>query len=304
MIAARYGTMEDETIRRALGLLKGMQAQIAIDLLRLEGWERYRLRELRARIDLLMAQYQAQLGAEVYRAFVQAASYGTAAVVEPLQTLGIQGVFFSPSPAQVNVMLDFSADLVKGITDEMRNAINTQIRMAALGEKAPIEAMRGITQALGVDAKAGIWARRKPPVKGVAARAETILRTEMQRAYNLSTFGQQQATAKRIEGLLKTWIATADTRTRESHLRAHQEYRRQPIPVGEPFVLRDDRGKAELMYPGDPSAPARFTINCRCTTATIHPAIGVIGSTLDGRIAAELGRREKSAAERRRAKRN
>lgn len=293
MIAARYGMMEDETSRRALGMLKGLRAQIAAELSQVGGWESYRLRSLQQRIDQMVAQYQAQLGADVYRAFVQAASDGSAAVVEPLQTLGIQGVFFSPSPAQVNVMLDFSADLVKGIGDEVRNAVNTQIRLAALGEKPPLEAMRGITQALGVDAKAGIWAKRKPPVKGVAARAETILRTEMQRAYNLSTASQQQDTAKRVEGLLKTWIATADTRTRESHLRAHQEYRRNPIPVGEPFVLRDDRGRAELMYPGDPNAPARFTINCRCTSATIHPAIGVIGSSLDGRIGAELERRAK-----------
>jgi len=221
MIAARYGAMEDQTIRRALGLLKELRAQIAVELSRVEGWESYRLRELQARIGQMVAQYQAQLGADVYRAFVQAAADGTAAVVEPLQTLGIRGVFFAPSPAQINVMLDFSADLVRGISDQVRSAINTQIRIAALGDKAPLDAMRGITQALGIDARAGIWAKRKPPTKGVAARAETILRTEMQRAYNLSTHSQQQDTAKRVEGLLKTWIATADTRTRESHLRAH-----------------------------------------------------------------------------------
>jgi len=122
----------------------------------------------------------------------------------------------------------------------------------------------------------------------------------MQRAYNLSTLSQQLETAKYVPGLMKAWEAAADPRTRESHLRAHQEYHKNAVLVGKPFVLRDEKGEAELMCPGDPNAPPRFTINCRCTMSTIYPDIGVIGSTLDGRIAAELARREKWAAERKR----
>jgi len=64
--------------------------------------------------------------------------------------------------------------------------------------------------------------------------------------------------------------------------------------VDQPYVLTDPKlGRAELMMPGDPAAPIGFSVNCRCTQNTIHPQIGLIGSSLDGRIAAEWQRREK-----------
>jgi hypothetical protein len=61
----------------------------------------------------------------------------------------------------------------------------------------------------------------------------------------------------------------------------------EPIPVDEPFIV----GGAELMYPGDPAGPPEETINCRCRSVTQHPAIGRVGTSLDGRIEQELDTR-------------
>ena len=293
-IAQRYGSLEDATVRRAIGMLSQLRAQIADQMLTVGGWDAYRLRELQRNVERLIAEFEAQLGANLRAAFVQTCRDGALSVVEPLNALGMQGAFFQPNPAQVNILLDYSAELVKNITDEMRNGINMQIRLAALGQKSPMDAMRAVTDVLGVQARARAWARRPPLVKGVAARAETIVRTEMQRAFNLAHHSQQLATAKNVPGLLKAWVATADSRTRDSHLRAHMQYRQHPIPVAEPYVLTDPKlGRAELMMPGDPAAPIGFSVNCRCTQNTIHPQIGLIGSSLDGRIAAEWQRRQK-----------
>ena len=291
-IAARYGQVEDETIRQSLAMLKQMQGELAAHLSQVEGWEAYRIRELKANVDRMIAEYQAQLTNRVQDAVRQAVISGEEYVIAPLGEIGIAANFYRPGRAQINTLLDFSADLVRGISDDLRATINDQIRRAALGQQSPFDAMKGITQAMGLDARTGIWKKRIDPVTGVAARAETILRTELQRVYNLSTYSQQLAVAQAVPGLLKGWIATGDTRTRDSHLRAHVEYKDNPIPVGEPFILKDAQGRAELMYPGDPQAPARFTINCRCRPVTIHPAVGRVGSSLDGRIAAELKRRE------------
>jgi predicted component of type VI protein secretion system len=291
-IAYRYGMLEDTTIRHAMTMLGDLRAQIADQLTAAQGWEAYRLRELQVGVERAILDYESRLNGRLRPAFEQAHQDGQAMVVDPLRRLGIQSVFFQPNPAQVNVLLDFSAELVKGIGNDLRTRINAQIRRAALGQMSPMDAMKAITQELGVKAQAGMWARRPPVVRGVAARAETIVRTEMQRVFNLANHSQQLATAKQVPGLMKAWIATADGRTRQSHLQAHVQYRGNPIPVNQLFVLHDAKyGKAELMFPADPAAPPWATINCRCRTATIHPAIGVIGSSLDGRISQELQRR-------------
>ena len=202
---------------------------------------------------------------------------------------------FTPSPAQMEMMVDFRTDRIEGISSETRDAINLQILMALVGHQSPMDAMQGITTALGPAATAGHWANHRPPLNGIAARAEIIFRTETIRACNLRTFRQQLETSKHEPGLMKTWDAVADPRTRESHLRAHLEYHNNPILIAEPFILRDKRGQAELLYPVDPNAPPRFTANCRCGMSTIYPDIGVTGSIRDERIAAELRERERFA---------
>jgi hypothetical protein len=61
-------------------------------------------------------------------------------------------------------------------------------------------------------------------------------------------------------------------------------YKDNPIPIREYFQV----GSARLLYPGDPNGPPGETINCRCRAVTHHPAIGRVGSSLDGRIAQML----------------
>jgi len=287
-IAGRYGRLEDATVRRMIAMMNDLRRQIAADLAMAQGWEAFRLRELQRNLTRQIASFQGQLLNVIQDAMMPTHTMGGLSVVEPLEASGIvASAFFQPSQAQLNVLLDFSADLVRGITDDLNRKISTQIRLAALGERTPMDAMRGITDVMGVG--------RRGPVKGIAYDAERILRTEMQRAFNLAHHSQQQTTARRISGLLKSWVATADSRTRPSHLKAHIKYKK-PIPVEEPFILVPEKGKRrgqrfKLMYPGDPSAPPELTINCRCRSVTVHPALGRVGSSLDGRISKELERR-------------
>jgi hypothetical protein len=287
-IANRYGDLEDTTIKRMLSMVKELRTQIAGEIVNVEGWEDYRRRQLDANLQRLIDEFKRKLGVEVTQAVQSTVEYGGQSVVQPMIAAGIESAFFQPNQALLNTLLDFSAKLVQDIGDSTLRALDQQVRLAALGQKSPTQAMQDITTALGVEAKAGIWKRRHDPVKGIAARAETTLRTEMQRAFNLSTFAQQQDSAARIPGLTKSWVATGDARTRVSHLRAHMRYKAHPIPIDEPFEV----GGAKLMYPGDPSGPPEETINCRCRSVTHHPAIGRVGSNLDGRIAQQLQARK------------
>lgn len=286
-IASRYGSLEDETIKRMLAEVKALRSRIAAELAVVTDWDEFRRNETLRRLGGLIDEFERRLGRDVLTSVRDTYQYGGQSIVEPMRAVGMEVAWFTPSTSQLNTLLDFSARLIKKIGDDTRNQIDQQIRLATLGEKSTVQAMRDITQALGVEARAGIWKKRHDPVRGVAARAETDLRTEMQRVFNLSAHAQQLASAERIPGLTKSWMATADTRTRIDHLRAHQKYGANPIPVTQPFIV----GGAKLMYPLDPKAPPAQTVNCRCRMATHHPAIGRVGSSLDGRIAQQLKRR-------------
>jgi len=286
---ARYGSMEDATLREITQLLKTTRAQIAEQMAQAGDGGPLRLRQLQGNIDALIIDFEQRATDVVQASQSDAYEFGAEGAVKPLLALGTPGVaYLKPSAATLNVLLDFSGDLITGITSDIRQAVNIQIRQAALGQITPIQAARTISAAFGGLSKIN----GKTVATGITAKAERVMRTELQRVYNLSNFSQMSASAEVVPGLLKRWIATVDGKTRESHLRIHNETRIMPIPFNQPYILRTPgKAAAALMYPLDPSGPAHETINCRCTQATIHPAVGVIGSPLDGRIAAELKRR-------------
>ena len=96
----------------------------------------------------------------------------------------------------------------------------------------------------------------------LAARAETIARTESTRATSIAreeTYRQLQDTPGigHNRRILRVWNATHDGRTRDWHASMQGQVR----PIGVPF--RDGHGHA-VAYPGDSNAPAETVINCRC----------------------------------------
>ena len=302
-------------------MLKDLRREIALEVTSLDGFEAYRLKRLQDNIGRLIGKFNDEATKTVHNGIKNSVELGGKSVTGPMKRIGLDvekiekddpsmtrepfaqigaGPVMQITPQQAIIAMDFSADLIKAISDPMRAQINKRIRMAILGQKTPIDMMREITKVLGIEARTGVWKKRKDPVRGVAARAETDLRTELQRAYNLAHHAQQQRVTKIADNqgvrLLKGWTATADMRTRHSHLMAHRTYGKNPIPIDDPFIIRGESGKEkgkkyELMYPGDPNGPPGLTINCRCKMYTTTDRVGVIGSSLDGRIGAELKRR-------------
>jgi uncharacterized protein with gpF-like domain len=98
----------------------------------------------------------------------------------------------------------------------------------------------------------------------LALRADTIARTETMRVLNEA---RQEAVDQVVEDtgiepsrVTRTWVATLDDRTRDTHA----EMDGQIVGMDEPFVSPSG---ATLMYPGDPDAPPEEVINCRCVVA-------------------------------------
>jgi hypothetical protein len=88
-------------------------------------------------------------------------------------------------------------------------------------------------------------------------RAKTIAQTEIHRAWQNGIL----AAALYYEpptgpGWSKTWHTEMDGKERASHKRANGQKRK----LADKFQV----GGNDLMYPGDPTAPADEVINCRC----------------------------------------
>jgi HK97 family phage portal protein len=91
------------------------------------------------------------------------------------------------------------------------------------------------------------------------SRAVTIARTEVISAYNGAGTAVAAAYGPDVVGG-REWVATRDSRTRDTHAARDGE-----------VVTMTETFSGGLAYPGDPSAPAGETVNCRCTVAYLTP---------------------------------
>ena len=93
--------------------------------------------------------------------------------------------------------------------------------------------------------------------------ARRIVRTETTASANFGI----QLSASDIYGddvLVKEWIATDGSRTRDTHRSADARYGNEPIPVNEPYIV----GGSRMMFPSDTQlgASAKEVVNCRCVS--------------------------------------
>ena len=271
-VARRYARVEDGTMRTVWRLMRDVRNRVVSEMVTTSP-SMMMTRGFQADMLRYLDQFDSEAGAAVYQGLELSLKMGVASFAEPLISLGYM-VDMTPDAAMLNALQGYSADLVKSITEDMRKAINSQVRLVALGQLPPFEAMQAITTQFGLlDMHVG-----REVVKGVGYRAERILRTELNRLYNIAHHSKELQSP--IPDLRKRWIATGDSRTRPAHLRAHQRYALEPIPVNQPFIVD---GEA-LMYPMDPSGSPENTINCRCRSVTIVPEVGVLASPLDAMI--------------------
>ena len=260
VITRNLGTLERNTLQQSIRLLRTVRNELAGQLINTD-FSRFRIAEQQGAIDDILAGYENKVRALGNGAVRQSFVLGERSVIEPLQELGLEGVFFRPSTEQIEILAQFSADMIGDLSKDALRKINRSIRINALGGSSSIDAMRDITNIL-------FKTSRPPspftaqPTKGVAYEAERILRTEVNRTYNMAAHAQQLELAKDVPDLRKQWIATMDGRTRASHASIHGEVR-----------LTKRQFSNGLMIPGDPSGPAEETINCRCRSVAIIPEV-------------------------------
>jgi len=146
---------------------------------------------------------------------------------------------------------------VVGVGDNVFNLIRGTLDEGRLaGEEIPKLAAR--VEATLASEGAATWRNR----------GRTIARTEVAAAHNAGAFTAARATADSLgedpEQVVKEWNASADDRTRETHVEANGQ---QVFGMDTPF----DVGGYPLAFPGDPAGPPEEVINCRCWVSYLMP---------------------------------
>ena len=245
----------DDAVKEARNLLDQTRSDVIARLAEqgLTEWDQFRLRQVKAAIEARIAQLQAQLEASLNGQFNKAIDLANELIDEPLRaSIGVTNIFgVSRELAQTASL--FSATMIRDLTSSAQAAIDNVLRRAALGGLTVAEAIAQIGKSLD-DSKT---------FSSIAARAETIFRTEVMRIQSIAASARMKLHregARRAGWEIgKQWIATPDKRVRLTHLAAMGQVRAQD----EPF----DVGGEKLQYPRDPKGSAANTINCRCVAA-------------------------------------
>lgn len=98
--------------------------------------------------------------------------------------------------------------------------------------------------------------------EAVATRTARTALTGAENAGRVHSYERAKSTGINLE---QEWMATLDQRTRHSH----RQLDGQHVPVGKPFKVDG----IEINFPADPTAPAEYVYNCRCTLVAWFPDI-------------------------------
>ena len=161
---------------------------------------------------------------------------------------------WSPDP-HVTAYLDDVRNRLVGVADEVFDLIESEIDEGRRAGESINQLTARVDDVLAA-ADAPRWKNR----------ARVIARTETISAYNSGQYAAAADAAKAMgvpmTQVRKLWLATHDTRTRDSH----RDTDGQPRPLTEPFAVGTTTGvKSPMLFPGDPSGPAHEVIQCRCT---------------------------------------
>lgn len=233
-----------------VGYLKTAFARIsAILAAQPTDYQQWALARLAAEIRQVLARFGEEAGDEISSAAGKAWDLGQDLVDRPLAAGGVR---LEASLARIDVrqlqaMRAFMTDRIKNVGLAAADKINAELGLVVIGAQSPSDAIGKVRVILGETSR---------------ARATTIVRTELARAFSSASYERLMEAAARVPGLQKQWRKSGKAHPRPHHDLIDGQVRE----VNEPFVTQPfGRLPVKLMYPHDPRAPASETINCGCT---------------------------------------
>jgi hypothetical protein len=267
-LLASVDRLEEHAVRRAIALLTEARRRIIATLADVpeDSFLASYLPRLQAEIEAHMARYISE-----YQTFFTDQSrvfwdLGVAAVDRPLGAAGAMRMITqlpALEPRYVDLLQGFRTGLITGISDQAIQRITTELQLGVLGGRTPFEIQRSVTDILSTQRDAA------GAFHGVAARAEAITRTELNRTFNMATASRQAQFEQRLATIVpemtprKRWLNAGDDRVRASHRR--KALLDQRPAINEDFLVVDDDGaRWRATGPHDPRLPASQSTNCRC----------------------------------------
>lgn len=242
-------------INGTLAELRALLQQAERDILALlaalpSDYQAWYLPQLQAEIRRALEGLANEAAAAVDAGQVTAWRQGSAMVDSVLAASAVSVVIPQIDPRQLSAMRQFLTEKIKDVSLEAANLINSQLGLVVIGAQNPFDALQSVSKILG---------------ETTLRRGTTIVSTELNRAFSAANQLRMEQSAQYVPGLQKKWLKSGKREPRPEHVAIHGQVQ----PVDKPFVL--EGGAVKMMQPGDPSAPARHTINCGCAAVPVVP---------------------------------
>lgn len=219
-----------------------------------------RLRQLTESLRGLTEQWGREVTSTVQAAQRDAVAIGQELVDARLIAASVDVLAPEVSVELLSVLQDYSADLIKGLGDDLLKRVTSTLRQGVLGQMSTEQMIQDIARLLPSDLGHG----------SLDARAEAIVITEVGRVHSMAGWLRlQQALAARPD-LMKEWRHSGLQRNPRS---GHVAINGQRRPVAEPFrVAPVVGGRSELMqYPRHAIASAANSVRCKCVALPYLP---------------------------------
>jgi hypothetical protein len=251
--------LEGAALRRSLALLERARRDIAARLLEVpaSSWTAVHLMQLQEGIRRTTVQVLRRYQRELDEVLEQAARLGADLGATP----ALLGAEVSPafvSRRLIEVLQGYSATLVTRLSAYARARIDLALNRVALGISTPHEAILEIAGEL----------TSPSTFRTLMARAEAIVRTEVNRAFSVATQARLSQVAGETPGLKKQWLTAGDARVRPTHVMVEGAV----VGANERFIV----GGYQALYPRDPVLPARESVNCRCRVVPVVDAAALL----------------------------
>lgn len=249
-------TIDDPTARAVADFLRQSRTRIADMLVSAEGFDKFRLQNLLRAVDETFGQFNVQATQKLTADLVTSFDFGIGLFDEPFRAAGAsQQLSALPmiSREALEAHLERGSQFITNLSSDAATKIRAEITLGLTGEKTAADVMKEIGRTID-----------KGRFASISARAEAIVRTEINSALNTATLRRANQATNEFTSMRKFWLTAMDSRVRETHRAA--ERRTNPSKGGTPIQMRQNfhlSGRS-AKGPHDPNLKPKDLVNCRC----------------------------------------